>query len=221
MPEWNNDKELFDLMRSTLYTPVVGDLLDRSGNFHSFLPQQIQPLRPDMRVAGRAMPVLQADVFGTQSEPFGRMTEALDALRDNEIYIATGTAFRCANWGEIMTAAAKTRGAAGAVVNGYHRDTPKVLEQEWPVFSRGAYGQDSGPRMKVLDFGCPIEIDGVVIEPGDIIFGDVDGVLVIPKRLEEEIVTGALEKARTEKLVRNEIEAGMSCTDAFHKYGVL
>jgi regulator of RNase E activity RraA len=221
MPEWNNDRELFALMRSTLYTPVVGDLLDRVGNFHTFLPQRIQPLRPDMKVAGRAMPVLQGDVFGPQSDPFGRMTEALDALRDNEIYIATGTALRCANWGEIMTATAKTRGAAGAVVNGYHRDTPKVLEQEWPVFSRGAYGQDSGPRMKVLDFGCRIEIGAVVIEAGDIIFGDVDGVLVIPKRLEEEIITGALEKARTEKVVRHEIEAGMSCTDAFRKYGVL
>lgn len=221
MREWKDDEHLFRLMRQTLYSPVVGDLLDQCGQFHSFLPAQVRPLLPGMTVAGRAMPVLQADVYCLQEQPFGRMTEALDALRPNEIYVGTGTAFRCANWGEIMTAAAKARGAAGAVVNGYHRDTPKVLEQEWPVFSRGAYGQDSGPRMKVLDFRCTIEIEGVVIEPGDIVFGDVDGVLVIPKRFEEEVIAGALEKARTEKVVRTEIENGMSCTDAFRKYGVL
>lgn len=221
MPEWKDDNELFELMRATLYTPVVGDILDQCGQFHAFLPADVRPMLPEMKVAGRAMPVLQADVYSIQDKPFGRMTEALDALQPNEVYVGTGTAFRSANWGEIMTAAAKARGAAGAVVNGYHRDTPKVLEQHWPVFSRGSFGQDSGPRMKVLDFRCTIEVEGVVIEPGDILFGDVDGVLVIPQRLEEEVISGALDKARTEKVVRHEIENGMSCTDAFRKYGVL
>lgn len=221
MPEWKSDDDLFALMKSVLYTPVVGDLLDQHGQFHSFLPQPIQPMLPAMKVAGRAMPVLGADVFEPQEKPFGLMTQALDDLRPNEIYITTGTNFRSANWGEIMTASAKARGAVGAVVDGFHRDTPKVLEQQWPVFSRGTFGQDSAPRMAVVDFRCTIEIGGVRVAPGDIVFGDVDGVLIIPKELEEPVITGALEKARAEKVVRAEIENGMLSTDAFAKYGIL
>jgi regulator of RNase E activity RraA len=178
-------------------------------------------MRDDMRVVGRAMPVLQADVFGPQDKPFGLMTRALDDLQPGEVYLATGGTMQCANWGEILTASARCRGAVGAVVNGWHRDTPRVLEQAWPVFSRGAWAQDSAPRMKVVDFRCQIEIGGVTVMPGDLVFGDMDGVLIIPRQLEEEVITRALEKARAEKLVRKEIEGGLSCTAAFEKYGIL
>ena len=221
MPEWNSDAELFQLFIEELYTPVVGDVLDSIGCHHQFLPPEIRPLRPEMKLCGRAMPVLMMDVYGHQEKPFGKMTQALDALRAGEVYVAGGALHRCANWGEIMTATAKVRGAAGAVVDGFHRDTPQVLEQAFPVFSRGSYAQDSAPRMKVADFRVPIEIDSMLIQPGDIVFGDVDGVLIIPQEHEEEVVMRALEKARGEKLVRQEIEAGMSATEAFEKYGIL
>jgi 4-hydroxy-4-methyl-2-oxoglutarate aldolase len=221
MPEWNSDHQLFKLMQSTLYTPVVGDVLDTFGLYHQFLPPSIRPLNEGMRITGRAMPVLQIDVFGKQEQPFGRMTEALDDLQENEVYVSTGGTMRSANWGEIMTATAKTRRAAGAIVNGYHRDTPQVLEQDWPVFSRGSFAQDSAPRTKVVDFRCPIEIEATWIHPGDIIFGDVDGVVIIPGEHEKEVIDLALAKARAEKKVRKEIEHGMSSTEAFHKYGVL
>jgi len=221
MPEWSNDDQLFALMKRELYTPVIGDILDQMDRYHRFLPQPIQPLRESMSLAGRAMPVLVIDVFGPQSQPFGKMTEALDQLQPGEIYLATGGEMRCAYWGEILTATARMRGAAGAVVNGYHRDTPKVLEQEWPVFSRGRYAQDSSVRMQVADYRCPVEIAGVWIEPGDLVFGDLDGVVVVPRAVEVEVIEKALEKARTENLVRREIESGMSSTEAFRKYGVL
>ena len=209
------------MMRDVLYTPVVGDILDQLGCLHQFLPPAVRPLRDSMKLAGRAMPVLQMDVFGPQAKPFGLMTQALDDLKPGEIYLATGGTMQCANWGEILTATARTRGAAGAVVNGYHRDTPKVLEQNWPVFSRGAWAQDSAPRMKVVNFRCRIEIEGVAINPGDLVFGDVDGVVIVPRDLESEVLSKALEKARGEKLVRKDIESGMSSTAAFEKYGIL
>jgi regulator of RNase E activity RraA len=219
--EWNNDNELFSLIRQTLYTPVVGDILDQLGHLHRFLPQAIRPLTDEMKLVGRALPVLQADVFGPQEKPFGLMTRALDDLRPGEVYVATGGTRQCANWGELMTAAARTQGALGAVVDGWHRDTPKVLEQDWPVFSRGCWAQDSAPRMQVIDFRCRIEIEGVVILPGDLIFGDVDGVVVVPRELEAEVLGRALEKARAEKTVRQAIEGGMSTTAAFEKFGIL
>ena len=115
----------------------------------------------------------------------------------------------------------KPRGAVGAVLNGWHRDTPQVLAQNWPVFSCGCYAQDSSVRTQVVQFRCTIEIGQVTIHDGDIIFGDIDGVLVIPKEIAEEVIELALEKAAGEKLVRKAIEGGMSATDAFAKFGIL
>jgi regulator of RNase E activity RraA len=219
--EWSDDAQLFDLVRRELYTPVVGDILDDLGFMHQFLPPAIQPMREEMKLVGRAMPVLMIDVFGKQKQPFGKLTEALDQLQPGEVYLASGGQMRCAYWGEILTATAKKRGAVGAVINGYHRDTPKVLEQSWPVFSRGRFAQDSSVRTQVVDYRCPIEVGGVWIEPGDLVFADLDGVLIVPRKVEQQVIERALTKARGEKTVRKAIEAGMSSTEAFRKYGIL
>jgi regulator of RNase E activity RraA len=173
-----------------------------------------------MKVVGRAMPVLFCDVYGEQPKPFGYMTESLDDLRPGEVFVATGSQ-SCAVWGEIMTATARMRKAVGAVVNGPHRDTPRVLEQNWPVFSRGRFAQDSRVRTIVQAYRVPIEIEGVWIEPGDLIFGDLDGVVVIPRKHERHVIERAVEKANAENVVRKAIENGMSATEAFKKYGVL
>jgi 4-hydroxy-4-methyl-2-oxoglutarate aldolase len=149
------------------------------------------------------------------------MTEALDAIQANEIYVATGGSLNCAAWGEIMTAAAHTRGGVGAVIDGFHRDTPRVAEQDWPVFSRGRFAQDAAVRSVVVEFRCAVEIGGVRVLPGDLIVGDLDGVVVIPSSVEDEVLCLAGEKARGEKVVRKAIEAGMSATEAFRRYGIL
>lgn len=209
--------ELLEVIKKELYTPVVGDILDQMGLYHQFLPQAVRPLRDDMKLAGYAMTVLMIDVFGQQKKPFGYLTEALDDLQEDEIYVAAGGTMRCAYWGELLTATAKKRGAAGAVVNGWHRDTPQVLDQNWPVFSRGCYAQDSSVRTQVVDYRCRIEIEGVTVMSGDLIFGDVDGVLVIPA----EHIEYVIEKARGEKNVRKAIEKGMSATEAFATFGIL
>src|SRR5258706_15964450 len=205
--EWKSDSELFDLITRELYAPVVGDILDDLGYTRQFLRQPVQPLREEMKLAGRAMPVVMIDVFGKQKKPFGLLPEALDQLQPGEIYLASGGDMGCAYWGEILTATAKKRGAVGAVINGFHRDTPKVLEQNWPVFSRGRFAQDSGVRTQVVDYRCQIEIGQVAVQPGDLVFGDLDGVVIVPKKVEAEVIERALAKARGEKLVRKEIEA--------------
>src|SRR5580765_3530163 len=194
--EWKSDNDLFELCARELYTPVVGDILDDLGFTHQFLPQPIQPLREEMKLAGRAMPVVMIDVFGKQKKPFGLLTETLDQLQPGEIYLASNGEIRCAYWGEILTATAKKRGAVGAVINGFHRDTPKVLEQNWPVFSRGRFAQDSAVRTQVIDYRCAIEVGQVSVHPGDLIFGDFDGVVVVPKKVEAEAIERALTKAR-------------------------
>jgi regulator of RNase E activity RraA len=107
------------------------------------------------------------------------------------------------------------------VLNGYVRDTRPILNMNFPVFSFGSYGQDAGPRYKVYDFRIPVEIQGVRVNPGDILFGDIDGVLVVPADAETEVFTKALEKARGEKVVRSELESGSSAVAAFKKHGIM
>lgn len=227
---WQDDEELFQLIKSELFSAVVGDIMDKLGYFHQFLSPKIGPLQDDMVVVGRAMPVLEADSFGEISpskknpimtKPFGLMLEALDDLQKNEVYVCTGSSPEYALWGELMSARAIQCGAVGAVVDGYSRDTSGILKLGFPTFSYGRYAQDQGPRGKVIDYRVPIEINGVWIKPGDIIFGDRDGVCVIPKKIEKQVIVTALEKARGEKVVLKAIQNGMSATEAFAKYGIM
>lgn len=225
-----NDEELFSTIRRELFTCVVGDVMDKIGLQHQFLPPQIRPLSPEMIVIGRAMPVLAVDVFeekveGTNNKlmrkPFGLMLEALDDLRQNEVYVNAGSTPRNALWGELMTIRARKLGAAGAVLNGYLRDTRAVLKLDFPAFCFGSYAQDSAPRFKVIDFRINIEIGGVRIRPGDFVFGDIDGVCVIPVEAATDVFSKALEKARGEKLVRIALEQGSSAVAAFEKHGIM
>ena len=230
MKPWKNDNELFDIMKNELFSAVVGDIMDKQGLLHQFLPPKIQPLRDDMVIAGRAMPVLEADTFEElshgsnnplMSKPFGLMLEALDDIKNNEVYICTGASPGYALWGELMSTRVKLLGAAGAVVDGYSRDTRGILALDFPTFSHGRYAQDQAPRGKVIDFRIPIEMAGVRIKPGDIVFGDLDGVCIVPQENEEDIIIKALEKAHGEKLVQKAIENGMSAVDSFKKYGIM
>ncbi len=227
---WKNDDELFALARRELFSAVVGDVMDKIDLRRQFLPPQIQPLHRNMVVIGRAMTVLEADFVeekGTggqtllSKKSFGLMLEALDDLKRNEVYICTGASPRYALWGELMSLRAQKCGAVGAVVDGYSRDTQGIIDLQFPTFSYGSYAQDQAPRGKVIDFRVPIEMDRVQIRPGDIVFGDMDGVCIVPRASEEEIFTGALEKARSEKTVRKALEEGMSATEVFKTYGIL
>ena len=227
---WKSDQELFPMIKEHLFSAVIGDIMDKMGYLHQFLPAEIRPLRSDMIVAGRAMTVLEADVFNERldsgknpglEKPFGLMLEALDDLQQDEIYICTGASPTYALWGELMSTRAIKLGSAGAVVNGYSRDTNGIMKLNFPTFSYGSYAQDQGPRGKVIDFRVEIEMNGTRIKPGDIVFGDIDGVCVVPSEIEKDVIHGALEKAVGEKTVQKAIENGMSAREAFDKYGIM
>src|SRR6185503_4327716 len=218
--EWQNDEELMALIQTELYTAVIGDILDGYDYTHQFLPPEIQPLAPDMLLVGRAMPVLEANVFDSK-DPYGLMFAALDDLKAGEIYVASGASARYAMWGELMSTAARARGATGALLNGYIRDTKGILEMQFPVFCVGRYAQDQKGRGRVIDYRVEVEIGGVRIQPGDMVIGDIDGVVVVPRAVEVEIFNAALEKARAEKVIKTELEQGMLAAVAFKKYGIL
>lgn len=223
-------EELTQIAKTELFPALVGDVLDKMGYYHQFLPQTIKPLAEDMIVIGKAMPVLEADFFEEKmvsssnpyiNKPFGLMFEALDSLQENEVYICTGASLRYAVWGGLMTTRALKLKAAGAILDGYSRDTNEVLNLNFPTFSQGTYAQDQGVRGKVVDYRIPIEIGGVRINPGDIIYGDRDGIVVVPQEIMEEVFNKAIEKARGEKSVKKALEVGMSTVEAFDKFGIM
>jgi regulator of RNase E activity RraA len=227
---WSTDEELFESARSELFSAVIGDVMDKLGFLRQFLPPSITPLDRNMVLCGRAMTVLEADFFeeiveGSHNpiaaQPFGLMMDALDDLKTNEVYVCTGASPRYALWGELMSVRAMKCGAAGAVVDGYARDTRAILSLAFPTFSHGSYAQDQGPRGKVLDYRIPIQVGDVRVSPGDIVFGDLDGVCVVPQTAEREVLTRAFDKARKEQVVRKALEEGVSSRDAFRKYGIL
>ncbi|HFA59538.1 MAG TPA: RraA family protein [Rhodospirillales bacterium] len=230
MAEWRDDCELFRLMREELFTAVVGDVLDAMGLLAQFLPAEIRLLDEEKVLVGRAMPVLEADVSGAVAEgtanplsarPFGLMLEALDDVRPGEVYLCAGGSPDYARWGGLMSIRAMRLGAAGAVLDGPVRDTREIRALGFPVMARGRYAQDQGPRGKVIDFRLPVRIGQASIAPGDLLFGDIDGVLVVPRAAEEEAVRRALEKVRGEDAVRRALEAGTSAAEAFRRFGVL
>lgn len=225
-----DDRDLFALVKAELFTAVVGDVMDQMGLTNQFLPPRVRPLRDDMVVVGRAMPVLEADYIAAPEgvgrgplagKPFGMMMEALDDLREGEVYVASGSGGEYALWGELMTLRARQLKAVGAVLDGYTRDTKGILAQGFPVFGHGPYAQDQGIRGKVVDWRTPVHLGRARVEPGDLIFGDVDGVLVVPSQAVAEVLTRALEKVRGEKIVEKAIQDGMGAAEAYRTYGIL
>ncbi|WP_312979901.1 RraA family protein [Atlantibacter sp.] len=226
---WSDDNMLFSLVKEKLFVALVGDVMDTMGLQHQFLNPQLKPIDPNMVIIGRAMPVLEADFFQQQAtghneiseKPFGLLFHALDDLKENEIFICAGGSLRYAQWGGLMTMRALQCGAAGAVIHGFHRDTNEILRLNFPVASFGSYAQDQGPRGKVVDWRVPIELDGVRVAPGDVIYGDRDGVLVIPAQAVDDAFHGAFEKAEGEGRILAALKEGMTTVEAYNKFGII
>lgn len=219
--------DLIETMRNELFTAVVGDVLDTLGHKSQFLAPGVAPLTAGTVLIGRAMPVLEADHTGAggsgplADKPFGLLFDALDDLKAGEVYLASGGRTDYALFGGLMARRAQHLRAAGAVLDGYVRDAAEIGALGFPVFSRGLYAQDQAARGKVIDYRVPVRLGAVSITPGDLVFADDEGVLIIPQGVEREAIEAALEKVRTENKVAEAIAQGMSAREAFATFGVL
>ena len=224
MADWQADKELFALIAERLSTAIIGDICDDLGLPDRYLDPGFRPLQAELKapVAGRAMPVIEADVSSSNAHlpPFGRMFEALDSLRPGEIYICAGSREPYALFGELMSVKAAERGAVGAVCDGYVRDSRMLRERGFPVFCRGSYGRDQRNRGVVVDYNIPIQVGHIEVSPGDVIVADQDGVVVVPQSAQQEVFTSAFRKADAEDEVRTALRGGAGATDVFAKYGI-
>lgn len=217
-----SDQELFDQMCKTLYSAVISDTLDQLGCRHQVMRENINPLDPAWIVAGRAKTILSVDIHHLPEDPYAQEIAAVDSVKPGDIVIGcTNESTQNGLWGELLSTASKMRGGRGAIVDGLIRDTAKILELGFAVFATGTKPVDSQGRGIVIDYDIPVRCGGVLVHPGDIIFGDRDGIVVIPAALIEEVVEIATDKATRENHTRDELLAGHTLRQVYDKYGVL
>jgi regulator of RNase E activity RraA len=218
----NSDIELFREMESCLYTAALADALDELGEHDRAMREYLRPLLPDVKFAGWARTILCQDTFYTPADPYALEIEAMDSILPGEVVVvSTGESKRNAPWGELLSTAAKVRGARGAVVDGLVRDVKTIQQLGFPVFAAGIKPVDSKGRGIVIDYNVPVLCGGIVIHPGDLIFGDYDGIIAIPSRLISKTIELAREKISKENHSRKALLEGAYLSDVYAKYGVL
>lgn len=216
------DLELFRKIEINLYTAVIADALDEVGFHDCAMREHIRPLSPDARFAGWARTILCHDVHYRPSNPYELEIEAVDSILPGEaVVVSTGESRRNAPWGELLSTAARARGSRGAVVDGLVRDVRVIQQIGFPVFAAGIKPVDSIGRGIVIDYNVPVLCGGIVVTPGDLVFADYDGVVVVPVGVVEQVVELALRKVTKENHSRAELNDGAYLRDVYAKYGVL
>lgn len=213
-------------IRNQLYAAVVCDALDQVGLFHQS-PRVALPLHTSMGnlqgvLVGRCKTTLWADMAHQDPDPYALELQAVDSCTADDVLIAAaGGSMRSGIWGELLTTAAKNRGCQGAIVDGAIRDVARISTMKFPIFARGRCLYDSLNRQRVIDMDVQVEIDGVRFSPGDLVVADADGVVVIPRHVEESVLELAFAKVQGENKVRDAICKGMSAAEAYRTFGVL
>ena len=222
LPNLPADIARYERIERELYTAVVSDALDELGFRDQAMREYLRPLHPRCCFAGRARTIACTDIYRDIAEPYAMEIEAVDSILAGEVVVvSTQRSLRNAPWGELLSTAAMARQARGAVIDGLVRDVRKIEEIGFPVFAAGIKPVDSRGRGVVIDYNVPVECGGVLVSPGDLVFADYDGVIVIPKLAVADALKLASEKAARENSTRAELINGAYLRDVFRKYGVL
>jgi len=218
------DAKLIAEARQRLYSGVISDVLDGLGNMHHAMAPNVRPLDESLVLFGRARTGLYMPVYHIEPgiNPYEWEIALVDDLKPDDVAVlACPPGNRIGPWGELLSTASRARGAAGAVTDGLARDVKLIREMRFPVFCGGIGPLDSKGRGMVMKIEVPIECGGVPVNPGDWIFGDIDGVCVIPSALAEKTITQALDKVAHETTVREELARGDLLKAVFARHGIL
>ena len=217
-----SDEITLSMMRESLYAAVVADALDSLG-FRNQSPRvELRPFTSDKLLVGRCKTTLWGDMYHEDPRPYELELQAVDSCQAEEVIIAAAHgSLHSALWGELLSTASRNTGCLGAVVDGAIRDVAQIRKMGFPVFARGTSVYNSQNRQRVIDVDVPVEIAAVQFCPGDLVFADLDGVVVVPQRIEQEAIRRAWDKVHAENRTRDAIRDGMKATDAYEKYGVL
>lgn len=213
-----------DQIREHLYSAVISDALDAAG-FRNQCIETDTPIIPRtgvLKLAGRCRTTLWEDIDFEDPEPYKLELEAVDDCRPDDIIIAAAEGSnRSGIWGELLSTASRNKGCAGVIVHGAVRDIAPMREMQFPVFASGVSPYDSLNRQRVILRDEPVDIGGVTIRTDDFIFADEDGIVIVPREVEEGVLTAAWAKVHDENEVRDAIKDGLGAAEAFEKYGVL
>lgn len=216
------DIELFERVQRNLYTAVIADALDELGAHEQAMREYLRPVSPEGKFVGWARTIVCRDVYYIPPDPYSLEIEAVDSILPGEVVaVSTGESKRNAPWGELLSTAALARGARGAVIDGLVRDVNKIQALGFPLFAAGIKPVDSKGRGLVVDYNVPAQCGGVVVNPGDLVVGDFDGVVVIPAHLLDDTLRIAMDKVVKENHTRKELLEGAYLTDVYARYGVL
>ena len=209
-------------MRESLYAAVVADALDGLGYRNQSPRVCLRPYCGDSLLVGRCKTTLWADMYHEDPRPYELELRAVDDCRPDDVIIAAaGGSCHSALWGELLSTAASNSGCIGAIVDGAIRDVAKMRQMGFPVFARQTSVYDSQDRQRVIDIDVPVEIAGVRFCPGELVFADADGIVVVPQEVEQQAIERAWQKVHDENRTRDAIRGGMKATEAYQKYGVL
>ena len=211
-------------LRGSLFTAVLSDCLDAVGYRQQAMHARVRPLDETLVLCGRARTALYMDVYDAPAgeNPYELEIGLVDDLKADEVPVfACGASGRIAPWGELLSTAARVRGAAGVVMDGLTRDVRAIREMKFPVFAGGIGPLDSKGRGKVMAIDVPVEVAGALVAPGDLVFGDADGVVVVPRAVEGEVVAAALAKVAGENATRAALARGEKLADVFRRHGIL
>ena len=212
------------LLRQHLFTAVLSDCLDAAGYRDQAMHARIRPLDESLVLCGRARTALYMDVYDAPEgeNPYELEIQLVDDLKAGEVPVfACGASGRIAPWGELLSTAARARGAAGVVMDGLTRDVRAIRAMKLPVFAGGIGPLDSKGRGKVMAIDVPVEVAGARVVPGDLVFGDADGVVVVPRAAEAEVIATALAKVAGENATREALARGEKLADVFKRHGIL
>jgi 4-hydroxy-4-methyl-2-oxoglutarate aldolase len=213
-----------ETIREKLFTSVLSDTLDLLGYRHQAMRPAIRPLDEAKVLVGRARTGFYMEVFhiAPGENPYELEIRLIDDLKPGEIAVlGCGAAQTIAPWGELLSTACIARAAAGCVTDGLVRDIRAIRKLGFPVFHGGIGPLDSKGRGKVMAIDVPIACGGVAVAPGDLIFGDADGVICIPRAIEETVIAAALQKVEGEERTREALARGEKLATVFARYGIL
>lgn len=226
MPTFETDQDRFAFVKEHLYVAAVSDTLDSLGYRNQVMHHRLRPLLPDMHTcgfAGRARTLRWVEVDSTDyDDPYGVEIAAIDSLRPGDVAVhSTDYSARNAPWGELMSTAAVARGAVGCICDSQIRDCVKIIEMGFPIYTRGIQALDSFGRGKVIAYDEPVRCGEVLVNPGDLVFADFDGIVVIPAALEAEVIDAAYERVTKENHSRDLLREGMLLREVYDRFGVL
>ena len=223
---FDTDDEIFRFVKENLYVAAVCDILDTLDYRQQAMHQRIRPLLPDIHRCGfvgraRTMRWMDTDYI-VREDPYGLELEAMDSLKPGDAVIhSTDFSGTNAPWGELMSTIAKRNGAVGCVCDSQIRDCVRIIEMGFPVYYAGIRPLDSQGRARVMAYDVPVRCGDVLVHPGELIFADFDGVVVVPQAVEKDVLRLALEKVGKETASRQALMTGKSLKDVDAVYGVL